>query len=564
MDAPAFYPSEAEAPSRCGTNDRRVIWSYYLALAFYASVVIVSLRNYVPIWDGWAFYHDCFMNAANTGDCSCLGHVAFLPTALYGAVAYVFPYNFTAFAFVNLTMGLVACYALGRSLSHLFPSRPWLSHVASSLLLLNPVMFAQVIQPSLDYPLAVLTALVVAAFLAGDLLIATLIGLLMTSTKEPGIMIYGVFLIAFMLVTLWERARTRDFKDAARYAVKHSYTILPLLGFVLYSIFLGLHGGSFGKQSLSLEDVAEKLLVLFPDPDLLLAQMASLFVLNFSWLLTAAFVASIAALIIRPGWLSPPARQWLVVVSASLAAGCYLHTRVLLWNNPRYVLPLFVFLLTGFVVAVSQLHARFPRLAAAAVIACLPLFIASQFFTIDPLSKRTFRTFDFGQHEMLSMGGFRRLPLNWRHAYYGRDQQVYNLQFVKFSELAEQAVREFGLDAHYVTGPVFTGWTDFQNYDEHSLRRSMRPDARKIDFFPIEQASDDYRNGKRQGGFVFLAFPNVINDDTLHVLRKRYESLSERTVSCGGYSIQAYEFGSPKSSEARSDEAGKSGSPIDP
>jgi hypothetical protein len=547
MNASAFNASADDAPATVGNGNRRVIALIYLGLALYGAGVIAWLRNYVPIWDGWAFYHDCFMNAANTGDCGCYGHVAFLPTAFYGAVAYVFPYNFTAFALINLLLGLAACYALGRALSRFFPQRPWLSHVACSMLLLNPVMFAQVIQPSLDYPLAVLTAFLAAAFVADDWLIAALIGLLMTATKEPGIMIYGVLLIATMLVTFWERARTDGARQAWLFAVRHSYTLLPLAAFVLYSVFLGLHGSSFGQQSLSLGDVSKKLLVLFPNADLLLAQMASLFVLNLNWLLTAGVVLSIATLFARPDWWSHLARKWLTAIAMALAAGCYLHTRVLLWNNPRYVLPLFVLLLVGFVVGLSQLDGRFPRLAVATVVLGLPLLIASQFFTIDPISKLTFCTFSFGSREMLSMGGFRRLPVNGRYAYLGRDQQVYNLQFVKFSVLAEQAVREFGLDAHYVTGPLFTGWTDFQNYDEASRMRSMRPDARQIDFFPIEQASDDYRSGKHAGGFVFLAFPNVLNDDTLRLLRQSYELLSERTVASGRYSMQAYEFGSPNS-----------------
>jgi hypothetical protein len=256
-----------------------------------------------------------------------------------------------------------------------------------------------------------------------------------------------------------------------------------------------------------------------------------------------------AAAVWRRGWLSPPARQWLIIVGIALVAGCYFHTRLLLWNNPRYVLPLFVFLLAAFVIALSQAHGRFRRWAVAIVILVVPLMIVSHHRTVDPLSKWTFGTIQFGDHDLLKMGGIRRLPAHGRLTYYGRDQLVYNLEFMKFGELAEAAVRKFGLDAHYRTGPVFTGWTDFQGFDAQTLARSMRPDARQIDFLPIEQATDGYPDAPLES-VVFLAFPNVMNEDTLKLLQQRYESRLEQMLSVGGYSIRAYEFRGPKSAVA--------------
>jgi hypothetical protein len=530
-------------PLTKGSN--KAICASYAATAAYGVAVVAAVRHYVPIWDGWAFYRECFMNAANTGDCSCYGHTAFLPTAVYGVVAYLFPYNFTAFALFNLALGLAAAYVLGRGMAAFFPPRPWLAHLGASLLVLNPVMLAQSIQPSLDYMLAVLMAFLVAAFLSGDLIVATLIGLLMTSTKDPGIMFYGVLLIGYMLVTLTGIWRAGGFQRVATFAMKHSYAALPLLAFILYSQFLGLHAGSFGRQSISLREVVEKLMVVFPNEDLLFAQAASLFVMNFNWLLTSGIVAAIAAMIWRPVWFIPEARSWLVVIGLALALGIFFHTRVLLWNNPRYVLPLFVLLLSAAILGLSRLAARKSGLATVAALSIVPLLVASHWYTIDPLSKRVFGTFRFGEHTMLASGGFRELPIHGRHHYIGRDQLVYNLQFMKFAELAEAAVRDFGLDAHYITGPNFTGWQDFQGYDPATLRRSMRPDARQIDFSTSNHSAPGSQD-TGQGEFVYLEFPNVLNEGSLETFKSRYELAGERILASGEYWIRAYEFGAAK------------------
>jgi hypothetical protein len=85
---------------------------FYLVIALYGGYIIYIHRDYVPIWDGWQFYKQCLMSFATTADCSCFDHTAYLPTALYGSLAYLFPYSIVAYASLNLILGLAACYSL--------------------------------------------------------------------------------------------------------------------------------------------------------------------------------------------------------------------------------------------------------------------------------------------------------------------------------------------------------------------------------------------------------------------------------------------------------------------
>ena len=139
----------------------------------------------------------------------------------------------------------------------------------------------------------------------------------------------------------------------------------------------------------------------------------------------------------------------------ALCTGSFLHTRFLVYNNPRYVLPLSVFLVSVFVIECVLLWKQYPRCTRVGIAILLLAQLWSQFHTADPLSRIAFRTFTFGDHQLLSSGGFRHLPENYGWAYYGRDQLAYNFQFTKLSDLAEQSVRQFGADVQFVTGPAF-------------------------------------------------------------------------------------------------------------
>ncbi|MEX2317568.1 MAG: hypothetical protein WD669_10485 [Pirellulales bacterium] len=525
----------------------------YAGTAFYGCSVIIAQRNFVPIYDGWAFYKGCFLKAATSGDCECFDHIAHFPTAVYGAVVWLFPYNFSAFALFNLGLGLAACYALSRGLAPLFPDKDWFCHASATAFVLNPVMMAQMIQPSLDFMLAALTVFLVASLLAGERFYAFLIGCLMASTKEPGIMLYGVLLMGFEGVVLAAVVKSNGWNVGLRDAVKHSYLILPLPLFLFFAWFFGMHASSFGPSELTLADLIRKLVGTDVDLGLLIDQTASLFVLNFNWVLTVGVVCGAVALLLRPKNPRPGplpegegeawrlARQWLLALVIALAGGVYFHTRVLVYNCPRYVLPLFVILLCGAIVCLSQLRRRFPKLAAIGFVTYTALVVSSLFYTIDPISKVSFGTFRFGEHEMLSMGRFRTLPEYAGTVYLCRDQLVYNLQFIKLSDLAEAAVEEFGLDANYVVGPAFSWRDDFRHYDPLTGRRSMRPDAEYVSFTTFDKLSEDFRSGKGEA-FVYLEFPNVLNQEPLDLLNKKYKLRAEHTVSKDGYSIHAYEF----------------------
>jgi hypothetical protein len=224
----------------------------------------------------------------------------------------------------------------------------------------------------------------------------------------------------------------------------------------------------------------------------------------------------------------------------------------MVYNVPCYVLPLYVLLLCVSMVGLSLLWIRYRRCATVGLVAFIVLLMWSQFYTIDPVSKIIFGTFKFGTHEMLLTGGFRKLPAHGGPVYIGNNQLVYNFQFIKLGELAEQAVREFGYDRKYIVGPAFNWQDDFSRYDKRSGRRTMQEESIVIDFKPMEQASLAVKQGK-EASLVYLEFPNVLNDESLALLNNQYAVQSSHSISKDGYAIRAHEFSNRISNYGKSD-----------
>lgn len=478
------------------------------------------------------------MQFATSGDCSCFNHTAYLPAALYGTVAILFPYNYTAYAALNLILGVAACYVLARSLSTLFPQSILLCHIATSAMLLNPVMFSQIIQPGLDYLVTILTVVLIAAFLAERKVVAMLIGCLMTSTKEPGIMLYGVMLIGYLLVMLPGIIRSAGLRSAITFAARHFWMAFPLSLFIFYARTFGIH------RELMMPSIMESIFIYQPESDLFWSQLASLFLLNFNWILTLVVICYCIIISRKHELLNTPAGKAIMLVMFSLAAGTFFHTRYLVYNNPRYVLPLFAFIVCGFVIACAQVYGRYARPALFLVTIILPLQVWSQFYAVDPISRWAFGTFSFGNSDLLSMGGLQKIPDAGGFKYLGRDQLVYNFQFVKFAELAEQAVQQFGLEKQYVTGPAFAWVDDFRRYDAKSQKRSMKPGAMEINFYNLNVNVATFRSHFEKQ-FVYLEFPNVFNTEYLSKFRQHFELTDEQIVSSGDYWIRAYVFDPP-------------------
>ena len=185
-------------------------------------------------------------------------------------------------------------------------------------------------------------------------------------------------------------------------------------------------------------------LLPFHEPDSVLTNLFQVFVLNFAWLPCLLLLAGVVGWIARNrrgGWRWPwrpsqgahAADHHLPVALASLLLVLYVLTRYMPWTNIRYLLPAIPLFLwaTGEALVVLSTNWRL-RLVPLAV--CSVLFSVGLYRSIDPVSRAIVGTIPFGDHDLYDMTSLTGECC----AVGGRDQLVYNLEFIKVVELQDE------------------------------------------------------------------------------------------------------------------------------
>jgi hypothetical protein len=494
-----------------------------------AAVYVAACLAYfhvLPIWDGFAFFRHCYMSYAESGSTECFGHSAILNTVLFGMTQRLLYGNQQAVYALNVLLGLAGLAAFTILARHLFERR--LSGVETALvsgcLILNPVFLLHVVQPCLDYALAVYVIFLLLSLAKGWYNAAAMAGYLLVLTKDNGIMLYGVPVFSYIAVRC-ARSPGRGLRPALRAAYPLAYPV------VLFAAYMSLYP-PHQHQSLSWLDVAGRMLSFDPASIIFREQLMSLYVLNFSWALTAVILLALAMRLRRvpssAAALSAALNDRTFLYASALLM-TYFNTRIELANNPRYMLPILPVVVLVFADSALTLFPRRRARIIALSIICILVFL-SAFRTIDPVSKAAFGTFSFGSHEILRMeeGG-------WGNSIYGLDQLAYNYEFTEIGSLMEKTVGRLGQDRTYALSQIFTfnGFEDFCVFDKETGRRTANP-GRSTNVSCVTDywgAADFYL--VKYPHFEYNLEPNIIKD---------YTPAEEMVIEEDGYSINVTRY----------------------
>jgi hypothetical protein len=259
--------------------------------------------------------------------------------------------------------------------------------------------------------------------------------------------------------------------------------------------------------------------------------------LSFSWILTLGlFAAGLALALSRRcrARLRSEAffhRPLLFVILAFLAT-TYTLTRYETFSHARYLLgivPLFVLLfLVALRVVVPRARPRYAFLGLT-----LLVLLASDFRTIDPVSRRLWGTFSFGRHELLKLTSW-----NNECCGYSMDQLVYNLEYLKFDAIQNAIFR----DIRPPWSGAFVGnekaWLMRPGPVTPEGRRTMRVwDLAWVHYLSV---NDLERRKPPTDTVYFVAFPNFDNGPDLQRLRRSYSVMSRKSYERSGYAVPVY------------------------
>jgi hypothetical protein len=326
--------------------------------------------------------------------------------------------------------------------------------------------------------------------------------------------------------------------EKVRHALEGKWILilLPTLLLALYFAFLS----AAGERLIWLRPADEN---LFQAIDFnifdasMRAYLANIFILNFNWIPTVLVLSLVIAILCRGKRIAKGIRwDLLLFLLGSLCLTVYVTTCLRPFNNARYILPttpvLFALAFAALTVLVRQ---RVMRIAILSVMVILA--IASNFRTIDPVSRWVFGTFDFGGHKMLDVASFFG---NSR-----RDELVYNLEYTNLQYLANSAAEHLFIDRDSI---IFIGGKDDSLWPFAVPARDSR-DMPFTNRFPVRFLADQQlmtpekmREYGNPSVFYFFAFPNNENGPNLNYLKDHYPLLGEQEFDYKGYRMKVYAF----------------------
>lgn len=513
-------------------------------LAVLGAYVLVRSRYWgcPPVWDGhWSY---AALLAANEAPFDLLnyttdGHVSqgffllnVLPDLLAPRDFRFFNVWLTGFGVVSVTAfhGLLTFYTAGRM------GRVELA-LASALFAFHPPVLASMIHFSLDMGVLTFCLCCWLMLLHERVVLATVFALLLGFTKET----------AFLLLPLLFLFCTLTQERGARLLWLRRHLPVLLVPGAAVLLFLSYKTAVRAQPAfwINYQDAGplDTLLNLFTPDAKFMNYLVMMFVMNFNWVLSLAGAALMASLALKRDSEETLSQVRVAVLLYLLLLGS--AAVVLLvrpWSNVRYVMVVFpVLFLCLFHWALVAGVPRAIRIVAALLL--LALFAVANVRTLDPVSKAYFGTFDFGTHKMLAVARQTREPGAW-----GRDQLVYNLEFLKVPQLVQAIVQDVrpAPDTFILNHPAlnhahpFNRWGVHTRLETTTWRMTFQTNGT---FLPRYATAGEIAELPTLPDEVyFIVFPNCDNGREIERLARLYPRRTEKVYERDGYRISVLHF----------------------
>ena len=527
-----------EPPSSAGSA-RAGRFDFLLPAAALAAIC-GAFGSYVPLWDG-AFYLKCLEDAFGPRQ-----GLAFLSCANHPTGGYLAPLavafhlaglRYPAVIAANVLLAGLATHAVADLSALMFPG-PALR--LERLLVtfgfaLCPLLLACILQLTPDLGVALFAVLTLRALARQHLKLAALYGALAAFSKETGAAIYLLACAAHLLVHLVWVPGDRSTKLRALRA-SAPLLLTPALGVVWFVARALSQGDRAAWRGVgSQHPLWRQVLSVSWLDDVLLSQLAEIFVLNFAWVL-AVFVLLSA---VEPAWRfvaraptptddSTEGRAR-VFFTLSFIGVVFTVTRFRTLVIPRYVLPAALLLP---LMAQRSLHLLrvTPRLRLLLLGAFAGLSLFANFRTRDAFAMNLFGTFEWGDHRLLDLAA-RAGDRNGR-----REHLVYNLEFTRLSALLDEALpRALADGRHELALHHEASWHPIGYVDDRTHRRVAA--ARGANVPRVWHLEEMRREPAPPRLLYYVELPGMDDDDELIVWRQYYFVGSPHRFARDGYAL---------------------------
>ena len=544
----------AESPNRIERSGRILsfptirfdsLWPLLLLIVCY-----MALRSLYwdcqPIWDGSGYSYallsankapfDLLNFTMDEHICQGFFLVMSLPCRLYKHDFFLFNIWLTLFG----TLSLIAAYKLLALLSA-GSLRGFPLALSAALFAFHPSVLASMIHFTLDLGLLTFALWYWLLLLEKRSLPATIAGVLLILTKETAALILPIILV---VTFLWQ-----DRGQRVAWMKKHwPAAVLPFVAFAGMLFYKSSRGHPvFWNQYHDSNPVAAVLAAI--TPNVMLTNYAGLlFLMNFNWLFFLLWFVLLGLLFRRhraPG-IAPHVRPAILIALLFLSStGVVFAVRP--YSNVRYLMfPIAVMLLGVAHLLMVFIRPNFLRLPALLVL--LAALGIEDVRTVDPVSRAFFGTFDFGEHKILSVSARTGECGNL-----GRDQLVYNLQFLEFPRLIRRMMEDLRptADTFILTVPS-ANWLTLPRLDKSTCKPAfglthwfsphytdVLPDPGATGFQISGRA---YTLAELPNSVYFIEFPNVQDRAHLKFLSTRFSRRTDKIYDLDGYQLTLVHF----------------------
>jgi hypothetical protein len=476
--------------------------------------------DYSFMWDSSSYLLDCVIPAGRALDLfalNCTNHPSMAYFLPFGILQWLAPGNVLGVHALNAlygSIGIAAFHATLRAAVPALRTRPAELAGLTLLLALHPVYLASTLFFNPDFGVAVFFLLSLALLAYGHLGWGAVAGVGLVLSKEFGTPLYGLLMVAWALGALPLSSTTQNRLTKQTVLLLMSpllvFLVVQLANYLVQGKWMLWKDWSGNTQAAQARFVPGALSYLF-----------GLFVLNFHWLLTA-----LTAVFFFGWWkarsTNEARKSQVLFLSLVLVPGAAMVVMApqIRFLNVRYLLCIYAAALLLYAVAVSQDDVRaYWRWGATAVLGAL--FALSSFRTVDPVSMATTGTFDFGTHKMLKM-----TALTGECCGHGRDQLVYNLEFLQFQKTFRKLLEKEDWKDTYL---------HIERLTEFALRGSPTP------LFLQETLNGtnpliSVRAPRTYSRHVFALFPSSEYDINLSEVPAKFEA-SRGFVASDGYRL---------------------------
>jgi len=516
-------------------------WLWACLLIFFG--LVFPRLGAVPIWDSRLYYDLCLLPGLSGPfhplNFNCFGHPSMLYMLLFAPGQWISGESAVLLNLTNVALGSLAIAAFWVIAGELWPGEESRldRFLATAILAVWPAQVANSLSMNPDYGVFVFFLLYLAALVRGRIRAAALFGVFLVLSKEAGVVLYGLTTVLAVLVfALRREPASGSFWPGLR---RHALLLAPGFAY-LANILLTLTRDQpviWGGAANTLPRILKRFLVFNPGEIYAGRYGPLIWILNLSWILTACLLAAGLKLALsrraREDFHSEAlGRRSRIFILLAFAAAAYGLTRYETYSHPRYVLAMAPLLILAFLLSLRVLLPR-PLPRRIFLGATLLLLIASDFRTIDPVSRRLWGTFPFGRHELLAL-------TSWTNECCGRsmDQLVYNLEFLEFGEIQDSIFADLR--------PTYKTTFVASEHGELTRPGAVTPEGKRTlriqDTLRIRYLTVDDLDRRRTPPetVYFVALPNLDNGPDFQRLRRKYAVASEKTYERSGYSIAVF------------------------